>query len=232
MELGYQATEFRGTIALEPGTQAGLPTLHHHFFEFVEQSAWDEGRPAFLTLDELEDGRRYYVLVTTAGGLYRYFMNDLLEVSGRFERTPLLRFIQKGKGVTSLTGEKLYEAQAIAAVQQGARAVDVAPAFFLMVADEEHNRYELLVEVPGMQLDLAALGDAVDRQLSQINLEYHAKRDSGRLRPIAVTRLAPGSADAHRAAHVRAGQREAQFKPVILQYRKDLRWAPDQYVLS
>ena len=62
-------------------------------------------------------GRRYYVLFTTAAGLYRYFMNDLVEVTGFFHRTPLLRFVQKGKGVTSLTGEKLYEAQAIEAVQ-------------------------------------------------------------------------------------------------------------------
>jgi hypothetical protein len=233
MELGYQATECRGTIALEPGTQGGLPALHHHYFEFVEQSAWDEGRPAFLSLEELEERCRYYVLVTTAAGLYRYFMNDLLEVAGRFERTPLLRFVQKGKGVTSLTGEKLYEAQVIGAVQQAAAAVGLEPpTFFLMVADEERNRYELLIETSGGDAHAASLADAVDQHLSQINLEYHAKRDSGRLGPVAVTRLAAGSADAHRAAHVRAGQREAQFKPVILQYRKDLRWTPAEYVLS
>ena len=66
--------------------------------------------------DELEAGQRYYVLITTASGLYRYFMNDLLEVTGFFHRTPLLRFVQKGKGVTNLTGEKLYEAQMIESV--------------------------------------------------------------------------------------------------------------------
>lgn len=232
MELGYQATECRGTIALEPGTEAGLPALHHHFFEFVEQSAWDEGRPVFLTLDELEEGHRYYVVVTTVAGLYRYFMNDLLQVTGTFERTPLLRFVQKGKGVTSLTGEKLYEAQAITAVQQAARALGVEPAFFLMIADEERTRYELLVEIPSAHVDLAALASAVDRQLAQTNLEYHSKRHSGRLGPVVATRLAQGAADAHRAAHVRAGQREAQFKPVILQYRRELRWTPVEHAPS
>ena len=39
MELGYQATEVRGTIPLEAETPGGLPPLHHTFFEFVEQSA-------------------------------------------------------------------------------------------------------------------------------------------------------------------------------------------------
>ena len=116
VELGYQSTEFRGTIALDAETPHGLPPLHHHFFEFVEHAQWDRGNARFCTLDQLEIGRRYYILVTTASGLYRYFMNDLVEVSGFFHRTPLLRFVQKGKGVTSLTGEKLYEGQAIDAV--------------------------------------------------------------------------------------------------------------------
>lgn len=253
MELGYQATECRGTIALEPNTSAGLPALHHTFFEFVEQSAWDAGDRNALTLGQLEEGRRYHVIITTAAGLYRYFMNDLLEVTGFHERTPLFRFVQKGKGVTSLTGEKLYESQVIAAVQEGARAVGVMPAFFLVAADEATNGYELLIEVEGRAPfyeegsapfhgegraplygapDWTALAAAVDERLGQINLEYHSKRASGRLRPLAVRPLRAGASEAHKAAYLRAGQRESQFKPVILQYRRDLRWQPDEYVVG
>ena len=231
MELGYQATECRGTMALEAGTSAGLPALHHHVFEFVEQGAWDAGDRSSLTLDQLEQGRRYYVIVTTTAGLYRYFMNDLLEVDGVFERTPLLRFVQKGKGVTNLTGEKLYEAQAITAVQQGARQLGLEPAFFLLVADEQRNGYELLIELADT-VDVETLAAVVDEQLGVMNVEYHAKRASGRLLRLNVIRLKPGAAEAHKAAHLRAGQRESQFKPVILQYRKDLRWQPDGYAAS
>jgi hypothetical protein len=231
MELGYQATEVRGTIAVDLDTRAGLPALHHHFFEFVEQSAWDAGSRTCLTLDQLEDGRQYYVVVTTAAGLYRYFMNDLLQVEGRLHGTPLLRFIQKGKGVTNLTGEKLYEAQAITAVQQGARALGVEPAFFLVVANEQHHGYELLIEVDGAGINRCALAAAVDRHLEDANIEYHAKRASGRLKPLTVMLLRPGAAEAHKAAYVQAGQRESQFKPTVLQYGKDLRWQADEYML-
>ena len=45
MELGYQSTECRATIALDAETPGGLPPLHHHFFEFVEQGRWDSGQP-------------------------------------------------------------------------------------------------------------------------------------------------------------------------------------------
>jgi hypothetical protein len=223
MELGYQSSECRGTIALDVETPGGLPPLHHHFFEFVEHSRWDEGRPDFLSLDELELGRRYYILITTASGLYRYFMNDLVEVSAFFHRTPLLRFVQKGKGVTSLTGEKLYEGQVIQAVQDAAARQGVSTSFFVLVADEQASTYRLFVE-PGDEAvpDARVVAAAVDGRLAEINIEYHGKRASGRLPPLEVSWLTRGTSEAYKAACVRAGQREGQFKPAVLQYRKDL----------
>jgi hypothetical protein len=237
MELGYQSSECRGTIAVEAETPAGLPPLHHHFVEFVEQAAWDGGRRHCLTLDQLEVGRCYYVVVTTIAGLYRYFMNDLVEVTGFLHRTPLIRFVQKGRGVTSVTGEKLYEAQAIGAVQAAAASHGLTIPFFLLVADEEDFGYHLYLELDGGPKPAEtprrqSIADHVDRRLGELNAEYHSKRTSGRLKPLTVAWLRRGAADAYRAAAVRAGQREGQFKPVVLQYRKDLFVSFDDYVVG
>jgi GH3 auxin-responsive promoter len=230
MELGYQATEVRGTIPLEAETPGGLPPLHHTFFEFVERSAWDRERPDYLTLDQLEQGFQYYVLVTSAAGLYRYFMNDLVEVTGAFHGTPLLRFVQKGKGVTNLTGEKLYEAQVIDAVQSELPRCGVVPTFFVMIADEEKMAYRLLVEGQAGLPESGAVEQAVDRRLGDLNIEYRAKRDSGRLAPLTLTWLRPGAGEAYKAAAVNAGQREGQLKPAVLQHRRDLLMQLDQFV--
>jgi GH3 auxin-responsive promoter len=231
MELGYQSTECRGTIALTLDAAGGLPPLHHHFFEFVEQSSWDEGRAVFRTLGELEAGQRYYVIITTASGLYRYFMNDLLEVTGFFRGTPLLRFLQKGKGVTNLTGEKLYEAQAIESVSSVAAQHGFASRFFMLVADEQAAAYRLFVE-PGAAVegDGRTIADRIDHRLGELNIEYHGKRTSGRLKPLELLWLRSGTAEAYKMACVRAGQREGQYKPIALQYRKDLRFPFDEYV--
>ena len=103
-------------------------------------------RPAeCLTLGQLAAGRRYYVLFTTAAGRTA-FMNDLLDVTGFFHRTPLLRFVQKGRGVTSLTGE-LYEAQAIEAIQDAAARCRVRSSFFVLVADEGASAHRLYAQV-------------------------------------------------------------------------------------
>jgi len=233
MELGYQSTECRGSIALTVETSGGLPPLNHHFFEFVEQSAWDDGRHAFQTLGELEAGRTYYVLITTASGLYRYFMNDLLEVTDLFHGTPLLRFVQKGRGVTSLTGEKLYEAQAIESVSSVASKHGFASAFFMMIADEQASGYRLFVEAgDATPPDAQTVAAHIDCRLGELNIEYRGKRASGRLKRLELMWLKPGAGEAHKRACVRDGQREGQFKPVVLQYRKDLRFSFDDHVIS
>ncbi len=194
MELGYQSSECRGTIALQPETPGGLPLFHHHFLEFVRQDAWDSGTPEFLTLGQLEVGGRYYVLFTTAAGLYRYFMNDLVEVIGFFHKSPLMRFVQKGRGVTNLTGEKLYEAQVIEAVQHATASLGVTAHFFVLVADERSSIYRL-----SLQLDSGTLeGDrgvsqTVDHRLGELNIEYQSKRASGRLGPLTVAWLRSGT---------------------------------------
>jgi hypothetical protein len=231
MELGYQSSECRGTIALEPETAAGLPTLHHHFLEFAEQNAWDNGRRECLTLGQLAAGRRYYVLLTTAAGLYRYFMNDLVDVTGFFHQTPLLRFVQKGRGVTSLTGEKLYEAQAIEAIQDAVGRCRVKSSFFVLVADEAASAYRLYVQIDdGSRHDADLMSRILDQRLGELNIEYHGKRASGRLGPLTVSSLARGTADAYKLAAVAAGQREGQFKLAVLQHRKDLIFPFDDYI--
>jgi hypothetical protein len=47
---------------------------------------------------------------------------------------------------------------------------------------------------------------------------------------VTVARLQPGTAAEYKAACVRAGQRETQFKPAILQYRRDLSMPFHEYV--
>ena len=82
----------------------------------MEQEEWESEQHNFLTIDQIEEGKQYYIFATTQNGLYRYFINDIIEVNGRFNNTPTIRFVQKGKGVTNITGEKLYENHLIEAV--------------------------------------------------------------------------------------------------------------------
>jgi len=215
MELGYLASEVRATVVVDARRNLALPTLSDHLFEFVERDAWESGRPAFLGLEELELGGHYYLFVTTPEGLYRYNMNDVVTVTSRIGRTPTLAFLQKGRGVTSITGEKLSEAQLLEAT-----AFLEAP-FLICLADEEAAGYRLYVETQNAS---AGLAERIDAALCSLNIEYRCKRSNRRLALLVLVPLRPGAGEAYRRQALREGQRDAQFKYLPLQYARDCRF--------
>jgi len=232
MELGYISSEFRGTITIGRRAGSGLPTFDTHFFEFVERDRWDAGEPRYLTMDQVHKGRDYYLIVTTPSGLYRYFINDVVKVTGFLHATPLLKFMQKGKGVTNITGEKLYEAQVLQAVRESMAAIGRTARFVMMLADEDARCYRLYVEAdPGPALDANALAQATDARLAALNLEYQAKRESERLAPIEARWLGADTGEVYKQHCVRQGQREGQFKMVSLDYRRKFLFDLDAHVV-
>jgi len=239
IELGYLASEIRGTVTIDAVSNAGVPTLNENFFEFVEKEAWEDNTPVFLGLEELEESKEYYLFITTPAGLYRYDMNDIVQVTGRFGNTPTIRFVQKGKGVTNITGEKLYESQVIEAMRQTAAALGLSPRFYQTLANEETSRYEFYIEpaaatkasadtIETDTVETDLIETDLDERLQTLNIEYQAKRASGRLNPLTVHVLQAGTYERYKKHCLNNGQREGQFKSLLLQYRKDFSFDLDR----
>ena len=83
-----------------------------------------------MRLHELKQGKQYYIFATTFDGLYRYNINDIVKVKEFYLNTPCLEFVQKGKGTTNITGEKLYENQLVKAVKKAQKKFNY-PSLFL-----------------------------------------------------------------------------------------------------
>jgi hypothetical protein len=218
VELGYLSSEFCGTLTVDCSVMAGLPTITNYFYEFIETAEWDAGNRKFRLVHQLEAGQDYYVVITTPSGLYRYFINDIVRVEGLFHNTPLIRFVQKGKGVTNITGEKLYESQLAEALALAETHFDLHLNFYLMLADVEQQKYNLYLEVNGMMDGAAGIASYLDKTLAELNTEYRTKRESGRLHPLAITFLKQGAGEIYRAHCIQSGQKDGQFKMVTLQY--------------
>ena len=222
VDAGYVASEVRGSVVVDAERGLALPLLEDVFFEFVPTEAWDAGERATLLLHELEQGASYRVLVTTLGGLVRYDMNDIVRVTGEIGRTPTLAFVRKGRGVTSITGEKVTEDQVNLALADVARAAEVAVPFYVVVADAGAASYCAYVEGATEPQRVVALAAALDAKLAALNIEYASKRASGRLRPLRMVALRSGTSRAYREHCVRKGQREAQFKVLTLRDAADV----------
>jgi GH3 auxin-responsive promoter len=216
-DRGYMASEGCGSIPMVDGGAAGALAVTTSFFEFIPVDDREQPNPPILTVGDLQPNRDYYILFTTSGGLYRYDINDVVRVVDFYRDVPLIEFVRKGRGMTSLTGEKLAEQQVTAAMMTATEATGLEHTirhFTAVPRFGNPSRYAFFLELTEDLPDerLQAFADRLDRAISEENVEYEAKRESLRLDPPLLRIVAPGTYDAYRQERVLAGAPEAQVK--------------------
>lgn len=196
-DLGLVASEGRFTIPFSDASPSGVLDIGTHYFEFVPEAEMDGPNPTVLGAHELELGKTYFLLPTTAAGLYRYHISDLVRVTGFLGRTPTVEFVGKGHRFSSLTGEKLSEYHVTRAMDAAAADTGVSVKGYIVapVWDERRPYYAAFVEEPDAADAgrLKSLLVAFEKRLSQGNTEYEAKRESGRLGPVRAAVIPAGT---------------------------------------
>ncbi len=219
-DVGLIASEGRMTIPVQDGTPAGLVDYAHHYFEFVPESQYGQDEPDTVEASDLIEGQNYFILLTTAGGLYRYNIHDLVRCVGFEGQTPLIEFLNKGAHFSSLTGEKLSEFQVVTAVRAAQQSAGVPlKSFLLLPTWGEPPYYSLLVEADDIPHKAAAdkLAAHVEAQLTHLNVEYENKRSTLRLGPIHTRLIASGSWSAFQRRRLEAsGGTVEQYKQPCL----------------
>jgi hypothetical protein len=157
----------------------------------------DSPQPTVLAADEVREGHNYYILPTTAYGLYRYDIHDLVRVTGFHNRTPLLEFLSKGAHFSSVTGEKLSEYHVTQSMVRALRELDLMLTSYSLAPcwEDETPYYGLFVE-RGDLADAEAgrrLTERLDALLKECNIEYASKRDSLRLGALRLELLEAGA---------------------------------------
>ena len=193
---GLSASEGRMTIPLADNRADGVLDIASHFFEFIPEAEYGTAQPTVLESHELEEGKNYYLLLTTAAGLYRYDIRDVVRCTGFQQATPLLEFLNKGSQISSITGEKISESQVVAAMREAATAMDLhLTSFTVAPVWGDPPGYRLLVESVDFRVPEIAdrLATQADTALQSLNMEYGEKRRTGRLAPLAAELLPPGT---------------------------------------
>lgn len=217
-EFGYFSSECRFGLVLDDTNNTVL-FPHFHYYEFIEEHDLENEHPHFLQLHELEQGKRYCPFVTTYAGLYRYNMNDLVEVGPNFENTPTVHMIQKVNGIVTMTGEKLHERQFIEAVHTAEKELQMPVKFFVGFADLSISAYHFYYEFEDLattQQQAEQFTQKVDQVLKQTNIEYKAKRESFRVKDPVTHRLQRESFEHFKAQCIAEGARDGQFKMNLL----------------
>ncbi|MCP4602849.1 MAG: GH3 auxin-responsive promoter family protein [Proteobacteria bacterium] len=214
LDFGYISSEILSTDLMVPENDGSVLQIESGFYEFSRFEDGYNSDREFLLAHQLEIGQRYFIFITTFSGLYRYDMNDVIEVIGFFNQAPVIRFLFKGKGITSIQGEKLSEAQFIEAIKRAAQKTGLRHDFFIGYADSDESQYllyiEFLEEYPNDRI--ATFEKAMDEALCDVNIEYAAKLSSQRLKPLSVVKLSKDFFSRYRALRLEEGAHEGQIK--------------------
>lgn len=222
-DFGYMASEGRGTVPLRDEGAGGVLAVTSHFFEFVEESEMDSANPKFLTVGELKRGGRYYIYFTTNAGLFRYNINDLVEVTDFVSNTPVIKFVRKGMGISSITGEKLTEEQVLVALTHAVTHLNLEQLshFTTEVELGYPPYYVCYTELTSANENLPeslkeAFVRTFDESLRTQNPEYDDKRSTKRLGEPILRILPSGTYMKLRQQRVAEGAPEAQVKIPLL----------------
>jgi hypothetical protein len=215
-DVGLIASEGRMTIPIEDNTPAGILDIRHHFFEFIPEDQIGHAEPETALAHELIEGRQYYILPTTSGGLYRYQIFDLIRCVGFHGKAPVIEFLNKGAHISSITGEKLSEFQVVAAVNAAQQRLGIRLGSFLLLptwGDPPH--YSLLIEVTdlGPTISTRRLAFEVETELIRLNVEFQNRRSTQRLGAVRVRSVTAGSwSDFQRRRLAQSGGTVEQYK--------------------
>ncbi len=174
-DLGYMATEGRFSIPIEDNTPRGILNPFGHYYEFAELNSRN-----LLPIQELEQGKEYNIIVTGENGLYRYDIQDIIRMEGRYNEAPIISFMRKDECFSSLMGEKIHENHVVELLKQ----LKTERGFLIARTDPPH--YELTLNGGGIEKIKPELADNL---LQKINPEYAQKRENNRLQSLELNYL-------------------------------------------
>lgn len=174
-----------------------------HFFEFIDS----DGK--VLLADQLAEGERYEVVVTTGGGLYRYRLEDIVIVDGFIGKTPSVRFVGRGSSCSDICGEKLSEefvARCVAKVLTNSR-------FALLTPDRTGGKAHYTLFVEG-ELERECV-ERLEMRLRE-NPHYSYARELEQLGELRGFRISHNGFASYTARLILNRQRLGNIKPTAL----------------
>ena len=187
------------------------------FFEFLPtDGTGDELHP--LTLDQLQAGKEYEIIITNLSGFYRYRIRDVIRVLGFHGTTPQITFAYRISQMVNLAAEKTTEEHLSHAVAAFAKEIGCAIDDYCLYIDYDADpaRYVLLAEpdrsLPTDKLDEYAR--VFEEKLCHANVEYYTCRCDRSIGHPVVLLQQPQTHALWREYKIYKGSSPNQVKPV------------------
>ncbi|MDO4478676.1 MAG: GH3 auxin-responsive promoter family protein [Lachnospiraceae bacterium] len=214
--LNYAASESLMAIARRTGDESYVLLPDGGFYEFIPMDSEDE--ETTLTIDQLEAGKDYEIVVTNLSGFYRYRIKDVVRVTGFYNETPMITFVYRKNQMLSIASEKTNEEAVRWSIERFQEDTGVLVRDFSVYADIEAKpgRYVVLIE-PDKDVnpdDMPKYRDVIEERLSQANPVFGSMLKNG---VIGRTKLCMAQQETYmlyRDLMIMRGVSQNQLKPV------------------
>lgn len=149
------------------------------FFEFIPMSSYDGvNSKDVISIDDVEVGVNYAVVITTNAGLWRYILGDTIKFTSRIP----LRFKITGrtKSFINIAGEEVIVENAEKALSEACnktnaqiREYTVGPIY---MEEDEKGLHEWVIEFIRLPDEMERFCRILDEELRSVNSDYDAKR--------------------------------------------------------
>lgn len=175
----YNASEGFFAVQNELGKDDMLLMLDYGiFYEFIATEDIEDTNPKVLSLDEVEVGKNYAMLISTNGGLWRYTIGDTIKFTSKYPFK--IKITGRTKQYINVFGEELMvdntdKALAIACAKTAAVVKDytAAPVF---ISAGEKGGHEWIIEFQLAPSNIENFSAELDTALQSLNSDYEAKR--------------------------------------------------------
>lgn len=175
----YNASEGFFGIQDESNSDEMLLMLDYGiFYEFIPMEDFGKENPRVLSLEHVEKGKNYAIVITTNGGLWRYMIGDTVTFTSL---NPFrIKISGRTKHYINAFGEELMIDNVESALHEacsktGAQITDYTGAPIFMNGNGS-GAHEWIFEFSKEPSDLESFTDIFDEHLKTINSDYEAKR--------------------------------------------------------
>lgn len=163
------------------------------YYEFIPMDQFDEEQPKTLTLDQVELGKNYALVISTNAGLWRYKIGDTV----RFTSIDPYRIKISGrtKHFINAFGEEVIVENAETAITKACKVTDAIISNFtaapVYMESGKRGGHEWLIEFEKEPNNLGEFTHVLDETLRDINSDYDAKRQNDIALQAPIVHIAP-----------------------------------------
>ncbi|UTW67441.1 GH3 auxin-responsive promoter family protein [bacterium SCSIO 12643] len=148
------------------------------FYEFLPLDRLDDENPETLTLDEVEVGVHYALIISTNAGLWRYQIGDTIMFTHLYPFR--IKVTGRTKQFMNVFGEELMVENAEQAIKIACDRTQASMTDFtacpIFMKDKDRGGHEWAIEFSKPPQSMEQFNEILDTALKSLNSDYEAKR--------------------------------------------------------